>query len=253
MSCAVMQKDLSIPPVEALKRAFRSVKCLTQYDAVILANDAYGILVKHLSGEDAATLQGALQAEGVQTEIVDEGSLPTLPTTKFVPRLDCLPESLLLYDPLGRGFPLEWPHVMMVAAGRVRLEDTSQSRPHAAITRHDMFGPAQPQLPTDLGKEREGNHHLVLEIILTRAVLCYSATADRFNFQYLGDRKVAAESANFALLVRDLANFAPHAILNRGAQSLLQDAKEIFAYPSRNAFHEEIIWLLWRLAQGAAA
>jgi hypothetical protein len=248
-----MQKDLSIPPVEALKRAFRSVKCLTQYDAVILANDAYGILVKHLSGEDAATLQGALQAEGVQTEIVDEGSLPILPATKFVHRLDCLPESLVIYDPLGRGFPLEWPHVMMVAAGRVRLEETSQSRPHQTVTRHDLFGAAQPQLLSELGREGEGNHHLVLEIILTRAVLCYSATADKFNFQYLGDRKAAAESANFALLVRDLATFAPHAILNRGAQSLIQDAKEVFDYPSRNAFHEEIIWLLWRLAQDGAA
>src|SRR6266581_8858089 len=45
MSCAIMRKNLTIPPVEALKRAFRSVKCLTEYDAVILANDASGILV----------------------------------------------------------------------------------------------------------------------------------------------------------------------------------------------------------------
>ena len=156
-------------------------------------------------------------------------------------------------DPLGRGFPLEWPYVMMVAAGRVRLEETSQSRPHATVTRHDLFGTAQPQLLTDLGREGEGNHHLVLDIILTRAVLGYSTTADKFNFQYLGERKAAAESANFALLVRDLATFAPHAILNRGAQSLIQDAKEVFDYPSRNAFHEETIWLLWRLAQSGAA
>ncbi len=137
-----MQKDLSIPPVEALKRAFRSVKCLTQYDAVILANDAYGILVK--------------------------------------------------------------------------LEDTGQSRPHATITRHDLFGHAQQQLLNDLGREGEGNHRLVLDIILARAVLCYRATADKFNFQYLGDRKAAVESANFALLARDLANFAPHAVLVTG-------------------------------------
>src|SRR5260370_35024797 len=144
MSCAVMQKDLSIPPVEALKRAFRSVKCLTQYDAVILANDAYGILVKHLSGEDAATLQGALQAEDVQTEIVDERSLPTLPTTKFVHRLDCLPESLLIYDPLGRGFPLEWPQVMMVAAGRERVGGGGESPAHPHGTPRGLVSNAQP-------------------------------------------------------------------------------------------------------------
>src|SRR5260370_7343949 len=176
MSCAVMQKDLSVPPVEGLKRAFRSVKCLIQYDAVVLANDAYGILVKHLSCEDAATLQGALQAEGVQTEIVDERSLPTLPTTKFVHRLDCLPESLLIYDPLGRGFPLEWPHVMMVAAGRVRLEETSQPRPHATVTRHDLFGTAQPQLLTHLRTHGKRTHHLALQITLPRAILPHHPT-----------------------------------------------------------------------------
>src|SRR5260370_18892967 len=166
MSCAVMQKDLSVPPVEGLKRAFRSVKCLIQYDAVVLANDAYGILVKHLSCEDAATLQGALQAEGVQTEIVDERSLPTLPTTKFVHRLDCLPESLLIYDPLGRGFPLEWPHVMMVAAGPARLEATRQPRSHPTGPPPDLFRTAQPQLLAERAREGEGNHHLALATIL---------------------------------------------------------------------------------------
>ncbi len=51
-----MRKNLTIPPVEALKRAFRSVKCLTEYDAVILANDASGVtghftsLIRRLSG-----------------------------------------------------------------------------------------------------------------------------------------------------------------------------------------------------------
>ena len=46
---AILQRSLEIPDVERLKRAFRSVKCLTDSDAHTLARDAFGILVKNLS------------------------------------------------------------------------------------------------------------------------------------------------------------------------------------------------------------
>ncbi len=51
---------------------------------------------------------------------------------------------------------------------------------------------------------------------------------------------------NFALLVQDLAGFAPDAMLNRGAFFPKQDEK-LFPYPTKNAFSDEITWLLWRL------
>ena len=67
---AILQRSLEVPDVEKLKRAFRSVKGLTDSDAHTLANDGFGILVNNLSPTDAMTLQGALRAEGVETAVV---------------------------------------------------------------------------------------------------------------------------------------------------------------------------------------
>jgi hypothetical protein len=72
---------------------------------------------------------------------------------------------------------------------------------------------------------------------------------ERFNFAYLGERRTKSATANFTALVRDLIQFAPHAALNQGAFRLREDPGELFAYPSKSAFYEEIIWLLWRSGQ----
>src|SRR5438128_10608826 len=83
---AVLQFSLEIPEVEKLKRAFRSVKSLTESDAHTLANDAFGILVNNLSPQDAMSLQGALLAEGIRTAVVLQAACRKLRPEKFVPR-----------------------------------------------------------------------------------------------------------------------------------------------------------------------
>ena len=128
MPYAVLQTDLNPPGIEQLQRAFRSVSGLTPGDAFILGKDAFGILVKNFAEKQAAAMQGALRAEGIGTEIVDQKFLPELPRTHFVSRFDCSPEHLLIYDPLGRPFALEWRHIVLIAAGAVRLTDLCGSK-----------------------------------------------------------------------------------------------------------------------------
>src|SRR5215203_3957393 len=123
MNFAVLQKTLDIPPVEKIEQALLSVKGFTRIDAHTFANDAYGILVKNISAEQANAFSQALFGQGIETEVVAENELIPLPQTKFVHRLDCTPEGLLIYDPIGRSFPLPWQHVMLVAAGCVRMTD----------------------------------------------------------------------------------------------------------------------------------
>jgi len=252
MPCALLQKDLSIPPVEQLKRAFRQVPFLTDIDAHTLAQDAYGILVKNLAPADAAKLQSALRNEGIETEIVQQQSLPAIPQAKFVRRIDCQPEALMIYDPLGRGFRLEWGHVMMIAAGDVFLNKFKTIRTTRPVTRHvaGLSGAiSYEDTVTDTRTREERSHHLLLEIILRRGVLRYSLEAQQIDFTCLGARRTKSVEVNFQLLVRDLASFTPHAILNRGAYYIRKNVSEIFTYPSKNAFFEEIIWLLWRMVQ----
>ncbi|MBI3853271.1 MAG: hypothetical protein HY298_23725 [Verrucomicrobia bacterium] len=251
MRYAVMQKSLEPPTAEQLQRAFSRVNGLTAADAHILGKDAFGILVKNFSDESAAALQSALAAECVETEIAPETALPTLPPAKFVMRAECGPDALMIYDPAGHTFPVEWPYVMLVAAGCVRLDEFKQVRKERMVPRQGVWSEygEQYEKVVEYESKEQLNDHLLVEIVLSRAVLRYSITADRFNFDYLGERRSTNLPENFALLVQDLVKGAPHAAVNRGAYYLREKSDQIFSYPSRNAFVEEITWLLWQLAK----
>ena len=250
MPYALIQQEPVPPPLEKLQRAFRAVRCLTPADAHSVGRDGFGILVKHFSAEDAERLHHALHIEGIETEIVEQQLLPELPPVKFMNRMDCLPESLMLYDPLGRSFPLEWKNIMAIAAGSVRLSEFQRVQESRAKFQFNSQGVPALVTTTDSSHREQLNYHLMLEIILTRAVLRYSVTSDKFNFTYLGERRTKSLPANFTLLVRDLVQFAPQARLNHGTRSLRDNAAEVWSYPSKNAFQEELIWMLWQMKKG---
>lgn len=253
MPCALIQQVPTPPPVEKLQRAFRAVRFLTANDAHTLARDGYGILVKNLTIEDATALQRALHTEGVETEVVEQHLLPVLPATKFLTRLDCRPEAMMLYDPLGRSFQVEWRHIMMIAAGSVSLSDFERIEQTERVVKYNAQGDPYMDTQSDTIFRETTNRHLLVEIILTRSVQRYSITADKFNFSYLGGRRTKSLPANFTRLVRDLIQFVPQAALNHGAQVLRDGAAEVTAYPSKNAFTEEIIWMLWQMKKTPAA
>jgi hypothetical protein len=253
---ALLQKILDIPPVDALRRAFTSVRCLVDSDAHSLGNDAYGILVKNLGVEDAMTLQRALAAERIETEAVPQSMLPQLPPTKFVRRIDYGSDALLVFDPLGRSFPIEWQHLMLIAAGNVPT--TRFTRSIVAPPGGGVFAPASwgrrpvPSVMASLPRvesreERRGT--LTIELILTRAVARYTIQADEsapLLFRCLGERATQEPTENFRLLLDDIGRAAPEARCNRGAWLLRQNPATLLDYPSSNAFSEEIIWMLWQ-------
>ncbi len=251
MRHAVLQTDLNPPGHDQLLRAFRAVPGLTPYDASILGNDAFGVLVKNFSAEQALALHGALRGEGVETEIVEQSLLPEMPPAKTVQRLECQPEHLLIFDPLGNSFPLEWRHVLIIAAGAVRLSDFVRQQKARTVRRANASGHRVPDVEYETVTREEQNFHLLGEIIITGAALRYSFAADTFNFTGLGARRPESLVENFGLFLRDLAQFAPHAGLNRGAAGLARATPEIFSYPTKNAFHEEIVWMLWQMKKRA--
>lgn len=248
MRFALLQTTLDRPAVEPLQRAFRSVRCLTDADAHSLANDAYGILVKGLNAADAAALQAALKSEAVLTEVVAERDVPILPQSKTLKRADCTPDALLAYDPVGRTIPIRWADVTLVAAGNVRLTHFTTERRNVPVPtwgrREGSGGEFEPAY-----RSREtSSENLVLDVILRRAVFRFHIEGARFNYSGLGARKTGDTPADFALLVGELCRCAPHALVNRGVFQLREGAAPM-SYPSRNAYHEEIAWLLWRASQ----
>jgi adenylate kinase family enzyme len=94
---------------------------------------------------------------------------------------------------------------------------------------------------------------LLLEIVLAGAVMRFQVQAEKFLFRYLGDRHSVNPADNFALLVQDLMNYAPRALVNRGAFSIRENRATVFGYPSKNAFYEEMTWMLWQTANARQA
>lgn len=246
MPYAVLQTDLSSPTIEQLRRAARLVPGLTSHDASILGQDAFGILVNNFSAQQAGALQGALRSEGVETEVVEQSRLPALPRTHFVHRLDVTPEHLIIYDPLGKSFSLPWPHLLFIAAGAVRLTDFVRRQQPRPRTRYTGAGHPYEDTDYDTVTREERNFHLLADLIITGATLRYSLDASRFHFAGPAATPAGDVAASFSTLLRAMISAAPQAKLNRGAAALRGETPPPFSYPSKNAYHEELIWSLWR-------
>jgi hypothetical protein len=251
MTCSLMQKGLAPPTAEQLKLAFCKVPGLTAVDATVLGRDAFGVLARSFERERAEALKSALAAEGVETEVVEDGSLPVLPEARLVHRIDCTPDALVIYDPLGRSFPLKWENVMLIAAGRVNLIEFKDVRTETKVSgrSYGRFGAADKTVVShDLKEER--HDRWLLEFVITGAALRYNVNADVARpmlFLGLGERRTNDLAANFKLIVQDMMNGAPQAAVNRGAYYLRENSVKPFYYPAKKAFYDEMIWLLWRM------
>jgi len=247
MKYAIVQKDLVVPELEQLKRAFRVSPALTELDAQTAFHDAYGILLRGVESEEAQALHAALRHEGVETEIVEEGRLPAIPPAKIARQVEFQPTHLTLYDSMRKASEVSWGDIMFIAAGYVRLREVRKQRNASEPSLHGA-GVAV-DLTSDGAAREVEHHHLLLDIFLNGGALRHSIRADEFSFDHLGARQSDDLSINFVFLVQDLVEHAPHAGLNRGAFQASQRPPELFPYPGKSAFNEEITWMLWRIRQ----
>lgn len=257
---ALLQQSLDIPPTDALRRAFESIRKLTAADAPTMARDAFGILVKDLTASDAFTLKDALAREGILAESVPQKLLPQLPATKFVRQLSFGEDCLLLQNPLGRPVALPYRQLTVLAAGQVegvrfdrpgpKHSNFGSSYPVPSAVRLALGEPGRPEASRT--REVRAQKHFI-ELIAGRATARFTLEADTDAdrlFTALGSRRTPDFAQNLSLLVRDLSQAAPHLLLNRGAYALRMEPPTPFAYPSRHAFYEELTWILWQAARG---
>ena len=220
---AVLQKETERPTAEQIRRAFRSFSHLTDADAVRLAANAQGILQRQLSADAARAFLRALQAEGVTAAIVAESELQLLPAGISLHRLALTEAALAIYDLRGQPTAVPWSELALVAAGAVRHEEISHSL--------------------------ETRSQLILEIVLTGGAARYEVNADAFPFKFALDRPDLSTVQKFVWLVREISRRAIGALLNRGARDVREGAELVRGYPSRQAFNDEMTWLLWNAAQ----
>ena len=233
MPYAILQKELVVPDVECLKRAFGVWPALTSIDAQTSANDAYGILLRGLEVERANALQEALLKESVETVVVEESRLPSLPPGRIGRQAEFDSAHLTLFDSMRRPSRVAWSDIQLIAAGLVRMPQGRKTRPgHEAAE-----------------QKEEQTGHLLLEIFLREGLGRFSVDGAEFAYDHLGGRLTDDPKVNFVFLVQDLARNAPHSGLNRGGYAACQKPPELFPYPSKQAFHEELTWMLWRIGQ----
>ncbi len=256
----MVQSNLDPIDPRVLKVAFRSVGELVDNDAKILSADAFGILADGLSAETARTLANELGRAGVLVEIVQEQQIPRLPNSHTLRRGGCYQEAFMATDSLGRDVPVDWSRVVLVAAGIVPLREAKRKQTRyksvlsSPVRASGGLGLATGYLRSmyaiperDVSIRYKKVSHGLLDVILDCEPYRYRIVADKFNFSYLGERRSRKKLENFAQLVADMIIYAKGAALNRGAVAIREDGLEAtFGYPSRHAFEEESIWLLYK-------
>lgn len=244
---AVLQREAGSLDADALKRAFASFTNLTDADAVRLAIGARGILLRHLRRDEANAFQRALTDEGVGAVIVDEEDLWKFPEGKSLHRLELTPQSLVVYDLLGRATTVHWEQIAMVAAATVLDFQLSKAAKEKVALRFGLT--AERELQT--GLKMESGLQSVMELLLSDGLTRYQIEAAGFPFKYVFDRPELPVSAKFAWLVQEICSHAPGAILNDGARCILDGQESASNYASRQALADEIVWLFWQKAQRA--
>lgn len=245
MAYAILQKELHVPEPESLQRAFATLPDLTRHDAINVWRDAHGVLLRGMDAGQAEAVLRALEREEVAVEIVPEKALPVIPSAKVIRAIHRRNGGLVLEDPLHRSYELAPETLMLLAAGRVRVQEFRRDRDSWEMPTFHGPGVAMDTLSGVRAREHT-RETLLLELLPAGGAWRYSILADEFDFALLGEGRTADPATNMALLVRELARLAPQSGLNRGAWHLARAADDWVRYPSRQSFFEEITWMLWR-------
>ena len=267
----LVQSNLDPIEPEILKVAFRAVGELVDNDAQILSADAFGILADRLNAQTAGIVAGQLAQAGVAVDVVQQGQIPNLPGPHTLRRGGCSKDVFMATDSLGRDEPVDWSQVVLVAAGIVPIREAKQvvrARYKTVLTR-----PISPALGMAMGGGGAGlaaaylqsmyavperdisiryktKSRGVLDVFVENEPYRYHIRAEKFNYSYLGERQSRNKMENFTQLVGDIVSYTTGAALNRGAVAIRDEGlKATFSYPSKHAFEEETIWLLYKFGQ----
>ena len=255
---AILRTNRKPVEVEVMARAFRGVPGLTPYDAHMVCGAGDGILCRNLSAAQAEVLLTNLGTEAVQVELVEETKLPSLPTGRVIHRGKFTPEALLVDDLLKGQLPLPWEQVQLIAAGSVQTATFARKRTeweevhmdHLHIHAGIMIPIPRKVTRFEYNSKESSDWFLRADILLADSTTRYRIEAEHFDFAASCPEASRNLAGDFCLFVRELARYAPKAMLSRGAAAILADPPEFVYFPHKKSYEDELIWTLWRNAQG---
>lgn len=238
---------------EVFARAFRGVPGLTPVDARTVGRPECGVLIRNLTREQGAVLQSNLKAGGIETEVVSQSALPNLPNSKVIRSMEIAADALTLRDCLQHAVRIGVHDLKLVAAGSVRMATFPRERKEVEETRiewvhclHGGFPIVRREIRVRHVERESEQWALRAEILSPIVTQCFTIEGERFDYSCLGAAMTDDISANFCVLIRELAaKFSPP-LISRGVRSIIADPPEFAYYPSKDAFRDELVWLLWR-------
>lgn len=250
---AVLLREVARPSAEPIRQAFRAFSHLTDADAIRLAANAQGILLRHLGVDEARALQQALLQEGVKAALVKDEELRFLPASLRLHRIELTHEALVIYDYVGRATPVAWEDFSLVAAGAVpHVEISSVQTQHTVSRLNPVFG-VWPKKVVETRTRLETERQFILELIVGYGAARYEIQAQDFPFNSVVERPEDSLVQKFVWLARELTRRAPRALLNRAAQDIQHGVPLVRGYPSRQQMLDEMVWLLWSQEQKGQA
>ena len=187
---------------------------LNKVDAGISAHHAPGILPQPWPRDLAERAAAAISAAGLKAITVDQSEIPDLAHSETTHHLRCQPDGLELCDLSGAvDRTWDWSELMLVSVGRVPLEEQRHY-----VT--DTIAHANP-VPADEYLRGGAVHGFEAWMIFDNPLRILHCDSEHMNYEYLGDRKAGSGTANFELLVADIAVHASQAFLTPATRKYL--------------------------------
>ena len=248
---AVLLRNETRPAADQIRRAFSSFSHLTDVDAVRLAANAEGILMRQLSSDEARSFHRALNAEGVDAVFVAEDNLPTLPKKMALQRIELAETDLVVFDQIGRPEKFAWSEISLLSLGAMTHFGIGHVTKVGTKLSYNPATGVWPKETVEHSHKLAKDSQLLLEIVIARSGKRFQINAAEFPFRYVVDRPEFSLMDKIVWLAGELIRRAPQALLNRGARDVRDGVKLVRGYPTPQVFNDEMVWLLWDQAQKA--
>jgi hypothetical protein len=256
---AVLQKTLEVLPLEKREPLLQLAREALHRGGGRINREYVGILAEDVPLARAQQLANELRAVGVETQLRAMKQLVPNPRAVQIHNADCVLRGFVLQDAMGGELVLPWDKKLMMCAVAIKQEVKEQQTVIADSPSRDVG--AVFMAPRGFGSLRPGYRPVATTRTVTRTVILwvldiYTLTAmphvriihNKFNYDYLGERKGVDGRQNFRLMAQDLDRFAPKAARNEAFDEFVRGG-ELPLYESIKRFDEENRWRLQWLRQ----
>lgn len=254
MHYAVLQKTLEHLPLEKREPLLQLSREVLYRGGGRINREYVGILAEDVPLARAQQLANELRAVGVETELRPMNQLVPNPRAIQIHNADCVPRGFVLQDAMGGELVQPWDKKLMFCAVAVKQEVKEQRTVIEDSPLRD-YGPMF-MAPRGFGSMRRGYRPVATTRTVTRTVIVwvmdiYTLTTmphvrivhNKFNYDYLAERKQVDGRLNFRLMAQDLDRFAPQAVRNEAFNDFVRGG-ELPQYDSIKRFDEENRWRL---------